>query len=79
MDITLDQLCLNKMAVVTEVKTEGTLKKRLRDYGLIPGTIVRCRYKTPDGSVVALELRGTVVALRTKDLESIRGCGLWKC
>lgn len=76
MEITLDRLGMDKMAVVTHINTEETLKERLRDYGLIPGTIVRCRYLSPDGSVMALELRGSVVAMRRKDLRGIRGCGL---
>lgn len=76
MDITLDTLKTDKMAVVTHIEADETLKNRLRDYGLVPGTIVRCRYCSPGGSVVALELRGSVVALRTKDLKGIRGCGL---
>lgn len=76
MDITLDSLKTDKMAVVTHIETDEALKKRLRTYGLVPGTIVRCRYRSPGGSVIALELRGSVVALRAKDLKGIRGCGL---
>ncbi|MBR4863874.1 MAG: ferrous iron transport protein A [Oscillospiraceae bacterium] len=78
MEITLAQLPLDKMAVVTEILTNESLKSRLHDYGLVPGTIVRCRYRSPDGSVLALEFRGSVVAVRAKDLQRVRGCGLWK-
>ncbi len=76
MDITLDALKTDKMAVVTHIETDEALIKRLRAYGLVPGTIVRCRYRSPGGGVVALELRGSVVALRAGDLKKIRGCGL---
>ena len=76
MDITLDALKTDKMAVVTQIETDGVLTKRLRDYGLVPGTVVRCRYRSADGSVIALELRGSVVAMRRRDLRKIRGCGL---
>lgn len=76
MDITLDSLRTDKMAVVTQIEADEALKKRLRDYGLVPGTIVRCRYRSPSGSVMALELRGSVVAMRSRDLKGIRGCGL---
>ena len=78
MEITLAQLPVDKIAVVTNIDTKESLKKRFRDYGLVPGTIVRCRYRSPDGSVVALEFRGSVVAVRRKDLQWIKGCGLWK-
>lgn len=76
MDITLDSLRTDKMAVVTQIEADEALKKRLRDYGLVPGTIVRCRYRSSGGSVMALELRGSVVAMRSRDLKGIRGCGL---
>jgi Fe2+ transport system protein FeoA len=76
MDITLDALKTDKMAVVTHIETDEASKKRLRAYGLVPGTIVRCRYRSPGGGVMALELRGSVVALRAGDLKKIRGCGL---
>ncbi len=76
MEITLDQLRTDKMAVVTHIGAGQVLKRRFRDFGLVPGTIVRCRYKSPDGSTVALEFRGSIVALRAKDLHHIRGCGL---
>lgn len=76
MEITLDMLCPEKMAVVTSIEAEKSLHRRLKAYGLVPGTIVRCRYKTPCGKVTALELRGSVIALRTVDLKDIRGCGL---
>lgn len=59
-------------AVVTQIGTDARLKCRLRDFGLVPGTMVRCRYRAPGGSVTALEFRGTVVALRTRDLQKIR-------
>lgn len=76
MDITLDRLGINKMAVVTAIETDTAMKNRLRAYGLVPGTIVRCRYRNPGGTVMALEFRGSVVALRTNALRKIRGCGL---
>ena len=66
----LNQLKLGEMAKVTGV--EGVLKNRLRDFGLVPGTRVCCRYRTPGGSVTAVEFRGTTVALRTRDLQSVR-------
>lgn len=59
-------------AEVLKIDTDAGLKCRLRDFGLVPGTVVCCRYRTPGGSVTALEFRGTVVALRTRDLQKIR-------
>lgn len=59
-------------AVIVEIDTEPALKQRLRDFGFIPGTPVRCSYRSPGGKVTALEFRGTVMAMRTRDLEKVR-------
>ena len=61
-------------AVVMQIGVEPELARRLRDFGLVPGTRVCCCYRSPGGQVTALELRGTVVALRTRDLKHIRVC-----
>ncbi len=74
METSLDCLCVGGQGVVLHVDTEQRLKDRLRSFGLVPGTRIRCRYRTPCGSVTALEFRGTVVALRTRDLRRIWVC-----
>ena len=70
MEMGLNQLRLGEMAKVTGV--DGMLQSRLKDFGLVPGTRVCCRYRTPGGKVTAVEFRGTTVALRTRDLQAIR-------
>ena len=72
MEIGLDRLPLGKQGTVTGIDTDMDLKKGLHDFGFVPGTRVSGRYRTPDKSVTALEFRGTVVALRTRDMRSIR-------
>ena len=72
MQTNLNKLRLGTQAVVEHIGTEPDLWQRLRDFGFIPGTRVCCRYRTPCGSVTAVEFRGSVVALRTRDLAKIR-------
>ena len=72
METGLDQLRPGAVAVVTEINTDPVLKRRLHDFGMIPGTTVRCCYRCPWGKLTALELRGSVLALRTADLRKIR-------
>lgn len=74
MVLPLDQVCTGTWACVTEIDTSARLRQRLRDFGLVPGTRVRRRYTSPGGDVVAIELRGSVLALRKKDLHRIRVC-----
>lgn len=72
METSLDQLRPGMGGVVTAVNTEEALRRRLRALGLVPGTRVSCRCRCPWGDVTALELRGSVLALRTRDLRKIR-------
>ena len=72
MQTNLNFLRLGRHAVVETVDTEPALQQRLRDFGLVPGTQICCRYRTPGGSVTAVEFRGSVVALRTRELAKIR-------
>lgn len=72
MDMGLDQVKPGQTAVVTDIKVEEALSARLRDMGFVPGTGVCCRYRGPGGRVSAVGFRGTVVAMRTKDLRGIR-------
>lgn len=72
MELPLNQLRPGQKAVVIHIDTDGELRRRLRQFGLVPGTKIACRYRNPWGDVTALELRGTVLALRNSDLAKIR-------
>ena len=69
--MTLDKLPLGQEAVITAVGGEGALRCRLLDMGLIPGTRVTCRGRSPAGDPAAYLIRGAVVALRTRDAASV--------
>ena len=72
MEIALNKLQKGMRSVVTRIDSPEPLKCRLRAYGLVEGTEVLLHYKSPDGGVTALEFRGTIVALRTRELRKIR-------
>ncbi len=72
MEMTLDCLRPGCRGVVTDMDVQAALRPRLRDFGMVPGTCVCCRYRSPEGRVTALEVRGAVIALRTWDLRCIR-------
>lgn len=72
METTLDRIRPGMRAVVLMVCTQERLRHRLADFGLVPGTKVQCRYRSPGGDVTAIGLRGSVLALRTGDLRGIR-------
>lgn len=72
MQISMDQMKLGQLGVVTHIDTDAHLRRRLADFGVVPGTQVACRYRSPGGSVTALEFRDTVLAMRTRDMRKIR-------
>ena len=72
MERRLDDLRPGDAAVVKAVNTTTHLRRRLQDFGFVPGTLVTCRYLGPGRKVAALEFRGTVLALRMADLRDIR-------
>ena len=54
-----------------QIRVEGALRRRLFDLGLIPQTLVSCRFAAPAGSPMAFTVRGAVLALRTRDAQEI--------
>jgi Fe2+ transport system protein FeoA len=71
MEIMLCDIRPGVRAVVTNIPDSNPLKGRLREFGMVPGTELYCSYLSPGGSLAALELRGTVIAVRRKDLMGI--------
>lgn len=72
MNTTLNHIRPGMQAVVLKITVQEALERRLQDFGLVPGTRVRCRYRSPGQQVTALECRGAVIALRTRDLRQIQ-------
>ena len=72
MVLPLDQLCTGVWGQVITIDTTSQLRQRLQDFGMIPGTRVCRRYASPAGDVIAIELRGSILALRRGDTHRIR-------
>ena len=68
---TLDKMQVGDRCIVKKIDNEGTIKRRLLDIGLIPGTIVECLLRSPSGDPYAYDIRGTVIAIRTDDAKDI--------
>ena len=58
-------------AVVSRLALSGSIRRRLQDIGLIPGTKVECIQKSPLGDPIAFLIRGSVIALRCEDSSNI--------
>lgn len=64
--IPLSSLPLGKKCKVKMLTTEGLIRRRLLDIGLIKDTVVESLQKSPSGDPVAYLIRGAVIALRSE-------------
>ena len=69
---TLKDLVVGEKVRVAEIETAGSMRRRLQDIGMIPGTEVECLHKSPPGDPVAYLVRGAVIALRSEDSVNIK-------
>ena len=68
----MDRLPEGSAAMVTELLTTGSMRRRLQDIGLIEGTPVECLIRSPAGGPAAYLIRGAVIALRAEDSSRVR-------
>lgn len=71
---TLNKISTGEFAVVVAVDTAPSLKQRLYDIGLVPGTKIKVVHQSPSGNPRAYLVRGAVIALRNCDAEKISVC-----
>lgn len=67
----LDELALQREAVITRVGGRGPLRLRLLDMGLIPGTRVSVQKVAPMGDPLELSLRGYSLTIRRQDAADV--------
>ena len=64
--IPLNSLPIGAKCKVKRLDSDGTLRRRLLDLGLIEDTVVEALQKSPSGDPVAYLIRGAVIALRAE-------------
>lgn len=69
--MTLNKLEMNKEAKVIKIEIKSSIKRRLLDLGIIKGTHIKPVLKSPSGSPIAYEIKGTLIAIRNDDAEKI--------
>ena len=67
----LNELNPGETAVVKELKTRGSIRRRLLDIGLVKDTKIECVGKSPAGDPAAFLIRGAVIAKRSADMKDI--------
>jgi len=69
--LTLNKIPEGKVVEVKRLLSNGSMRRRLQDIGLINGTKVTCLQKSPFGDPTAYLIRGAVIAIRTEDSSNI--------
>ncbi len=62
---------VGKKGRVKSLLTEGNIRRRLQDIGLVEGTMVECLQKSPAGDPIAYGIRGAAIALRCEDCAQV--------
>ena len=68
---TLAEVRVGQRVKVVELLVEGLARRRLLDLGLLPGTEVTPVMRSPLGTPMAYDIRGSVLALRPEDTVKI--------
>lgn len=64
---TLDSLPLGKKCRVKRLTSEGNVRRRMLDLGIIQDTEIEALTQSPSGDPVAYLIRGAVIAIRKED------------
>ncbi len=67
----LNSIDVGEYAEISELLTNGGMRRRLLDIGLTPDTRVECVGKSPTGDPKAFLIRGAVIAIRKEDCAQI--------
>lgn len=67
----LNSINPGEYAKVGQILSRGSMRRRLLDIGLTPGTRVECVGKSPAGDPKAFLIRGAVIAIRSEDCAEI--------
>lgn len=65
-DIPLNLLQIGEKCKVKKLESDGLIRRRLLDLGLIDNTVVTSLYPSPSGDPIAYLIRGAVIALRSE-------------
>ncbi|NLM96654.1 MAG: ferrous iron transport protein A [Halanaerobiaceae bacterium] len=67
----LSNLPLKNSGKIIGLTAKGEQRRRLLDLGLIPGTTVMAKRKSPSGAPIAYLIRGTILALRKEETDLV--------
>ncbi|MFH2064306.1 MAG: FeoA family protein [Pseudomonadota bacterium] len=66
------QMQVNQTGVISAIKANGELGRRIRDMGLVKGTEIRVQGRAPLNDPVSLRLMGFTLTLRNNEADYIQ-------
>lgn len=69
--IPLNKLPIGKKAKVKELTSDGIIRRRMLDFGLISDTEIEALQRSPSGDPTSYYIRGAVIALRKEEAGKI--------
>ena len=69
--MTLDELHIGHVGIITKVGGFGPLRRRLLDMGLTPKTKILVRKKAPLGDPIEISLRSYELTIRLEDAKKL--------
>ncbi|WP_035294953.1 FeoA family protein [Clostridium sp. KNHs214] len=67
----LDELSIGEQGSVVTISKESSVKRRLMDMGILPGTKLTVEGKAPMGDPIEIKLRGYKLTLRKSEASDI--------
>ena len=68
---TLDNLKIGRCCRIISINNEESIRRRLLDLGLIPGTIIEAVLESPFKDPVAYKIKNATIAIRKCDSKNI--------
>ena len=69
--VTLRRMAAHEQGVITKVRGQGEMNRRLRDMGLVPGTSIQVQGRAPLYDPVNIKIRGHNLTLRNNEADYI--------
>jgi len=70
--MTLDQIQINKTAIIKEINAQGMLLQKLYDMGFIEGNKIKMIRKSPLQDPIEVEILSYHISLRIQEAQSIK-------
>lgn len=69
--ITLDNLKIGRSGKVIKINNSGSIRRRLLDLGLVPGSVISAILSSPFNDPIAYQIKNAIIAIRKDDSKNI--------